>query len=147
MAALTANADITIKKGEMLALPALNDTEFFQGALITVDANGFAIPAAATANTFFAGICVEYLDTTGDDDGDQDVYVRPADGQTLALLTHATGDAAQADVGEKMYVADSSSVDDAAALDPQVLVGTIVAVESVTQVWVRLEGWTVGAAD
>ena len=69
MAALTSARDtIEIANGgKTLALPVKGSTTIYQGAIVALDANGYAIPGKKAAGLTAAGRAEETVETTGAD--------------------------------------------------------------------------------
>lgn len=73
------------RMGDTLRIPMAADAVIYQGGMVCVDADGYAVAAADTANYKFAGVACEdpqnpavTYDNTGGSDGDVYVVVRCA---------------------------------------------------------------------
>jgi len=74
----------TTESVDTLRLPMAADAVIYKGTLVCVDADGYAVAAADTADYLFAGICIDdprtpgvsTFDNTGGSDGDMYVTVR-----------------------------------------------------------------------
>lgn len=77
MAVLTKERDTTeIANGaKMLVLPVKGATTIYQGALVAIDANGFAIPATKAASLTAAGRAEETAVNAAGADGDTTIRV------------------------------------------------------------------------
>lgn len=78
MAALTSERDTLEIAGRApyLSLPVKASTKIYQGALVAVDASGFAIPAKKAASLKAAGRAEETIDNSSGADGDVSIRVK-----------------------------------------------------------------------
>lgn len=69
MSALTTVRDTTeiANGGKLLSLPVKGNTTIYQGALVALDANGYAIPGKTAAGLVAAGRAEETVENTGTD--------------------------------------------------------------------------------
>ncbi len=138
MAVLTKDKELNmLNPGEVREFPVIASDIIYKGALVGVDATGFAEPAADTTGLAFLGIAVGKADNSSGSSGDINVEVF-----TIGSFRIVGVGIVQGDLGKVLYVVDDSSVDDGAA-DNFVAVGTLEEFVSATDVWVRLH---VGAA-
>lgn len=101
------------------------------GDLVSIDADGYLIPAADTSGTVFVGYVHEGVDNSGGADGAETCKVYYG----TALVT--TGTTAQTDmVGVKLYVANDDSVDLAAVTSNDIKCGFLRERVSATEAWV-----------
>lgn len=107
-------------KSIRIALPVKANTVIYDGALVAVDANGLAVPAADAAALKVMGVAVQGFDNTGGANGvigsTNERYVVV---ETGAWSFEATGGAA----GVTAMVADDNSVDIAANTTNDIPVG------------------------
>lgn len=134
MAALTASRNTVSKELDVYGYPVLTNTHIFKGAIVCVDDNGFAIPAADTANLRVVGVAEEEVDNNPGASGDRWVRVRT----DRAFLFNASS-ITQAMLGDVMYVVDDNTVDDAAGVTNEVPVGRLVEFVSTTSGYVAIE--------
>ena len=77
--ALSANSTTIVEKQSSYSLrqdfPVAASTQIFQGAIVCIDLDGFAVPAADTAGFVVIGRCEVPADNTGGADGDITVTV------------------------------------------------------------------------
>lgn len=77
--ALTANSDTITEKQSSYSLgqdfPVAASTQIFQGAIVCIDLDGFAVPAADTAGFIVIGRCEIEADNSSGADGDITVKV------------------------------------------------------------------------
>lgn len=133
-------ADITERKASTdrqdgLVLPFQMGVEkIYEGALVSVNAAGYAVNAGDDANTVVVGIADETVDNSAGSNGDKEIKVR-----RTGVFTFVAGfSAAQADVNSLVYASDNQTVDLAANLTNDVLVGRIVEVLSTSKVRVDI---------
>lgn len=110
MAALTNARDTSeIANGaKYLALPVKGKTTIYQGALVAIDANGFAIPAKKVAGITAAGRAEETVDNQG---GDGELVIRVARGVFVFNNTATTANkVTQAHVLKPCYIEDDQTV-------------------------------------
>lgn len=127
MTALSADRQVERYEGEIIALTVKAGTTIYKGSLVNVDATGYAVPAADAASVVFMGVAMEG-GTAG-----QTIRVYRRGIFKFAIPATAT----IADVGQRVYVADSATVTKTASNG--VYVGRIIRVDSATSVWVDLE--------
>lgn len=133
MAALSDNVQVQRKDGEIIAHKCAVDT-IYEGALVKINAAGFAAPCAAEVGAVFAGVAVEQIANESPyAAGDQSVRVYK---KGVFLVTGSSF--AQTDVGQDVYATDDQTVTKTNAADKQ-RVGTIVEYLSSTQVWVKID--------
>ena len=77
MAALTNVRDTSELGGKYIALPVKGATTIYQGAIVAVDANGYAIPGKKAADLKAAGRAEETVENKG---GDGEAVIRVARG-------------------------------------------------------------------
>lgn len=142
MAALSADKVINYKKveGAEQLYPAAVDI-IYKGALVSINAAGFAAPASDTAAETIAGIALETVDNSGGSAGDKNVLV--ISGVTASMLTAA--DLAQTSVGVQAMVLTDNEVSIAATTVNDVPVGRIVKYTSATEVDVYIPVHGAGA--
>ena len=133
-------ADITERKASTdrqdgLVLSFLQGAEsIFEGALVAINAAGYAVNAGDDANAVIVGVADESVDNSGGAAGDLSIKVRRSGVFTFV----AAWSAAQADVNTLVYAVDNQSVDLAATTTNDVLVGRVVEVLSSSKVRVDI---------
>ncbi len=133
-------ADITERKASTdrqdgLILSFLQGAEsIFEGALVAINAAGYAVNAGDDANAVIVGVADESVDNSGGAAGDLSIKVRRSGVFTFV----AAWSAAQADVNTLVYAVDNQSVDLAATTTNDVLVGRVVEVLSSSKVRVDI---------
>lgn len=105
MTALAADKKVQYREAVIQEIPVAADAVIYLGAMVCVNASGYAVPAAAVDGYKFAGWAQEPVDNTGGSNGDLNVIVRRK-GQLKVLATGLT----QAKVGDPMYISDDQTV-------------------------------------
>lgn len=134
--ALTADTNLVKQDGELLSLPMAAE-KIYQGALVKINAAGYAAKSAAEAGSTFAGIAYEQKDNSAGAAGDKVIRVENTGAFILPIAS-----ATQADVGSKVYAAADDVVTLTEGADKKPIVGVIVKVVSATKVLVRLSAFT-----
>lgn len=133
MANATANRDEARQQGESRAYKAAA-VRLYEGTLISLNTSGYATNASDTANEKFVGVARKEVDNSAGAAGDKDVLVWAS-----GVVEVAAGwSAAQGDVGKQVYASDNQTVNLAANLTNDVLVGRIVEVVSASKVRVAI---------
>lgn len=101
-----------------------------KGHLVAVNASGLALPAAQSASLRVVGVCKETV-TSG---ASGTAYVIAE----IGVFEFATAAIVQADVGLDCTVINSFTVGDAAASDPDIVVGEVKEIVSATRVRVHV---------
>jgi len=134
MTAITARKDVRRQEAVILPFPLAAATKIVEGALVNVNAAGYAVNATDTTGERCVGVASQECDNTTGAAGDADAIVWT--GGAIDVLTNFS--ATIANVGDKVYVVDNQTVDLAAVTTNDVLVGVIVAVLSTSKVRVIL---------
>ena len=134
MTAITARKDTRRQEAVRLPFPVEENTKIPEGALVSVNAAGYAVNASDTASERVVGVACETADNTGGADGAIDVIVWTDGAHSFVSGFSAT----IANVGDKVFAVDNQTVDLAATTTNDVLVGVVVGVESSSQVRVLL---------
>jgi len=123
----------------------LSNVKIYKGALVGVNAAGFAVPMAhATASLKFIGIANETVDNSAGAAGDKQITVT----KTGSFVVKPTGfTAAQADIGKEAYANTDWEIQIATAgLTNSYKVGTIVSLETTSTgaagVRIRVDNYT-----
>ena len=106
MAALTNVRDTSELGGKYIALPVKGATTIYQGAIVAVDANGYAIPGKKAADLKPAGRAEETVENKG---GDGDAVIRVSRG-TFVFENYTSGKITAADVLGLCYMEDDETV-------------------------------------
>jgi len=132
MAACTADRNTPYREGIELDFPVKGSTRIFAGAMVAVDANGYAVPAGNTAGHRFVGVAMEQVNNTAGADGAALVRVR-----TAGVFEFGATSISQANVGAEMFVVDDQTFDD---VDPGqgIKCGRLVKYVSATKGWLKI---------
>lgn len=133
MADITARKDEQHQQGIQFAL-LMGAEEIFEGALVSVDANGYAVNAGDDAGAVFAGVAQETVDNSGGAAGDKEIVVRSGG----IVQVNAAFSAAQTNVGDEVTLSDNQTVDVAGTTVNDVVCGRIQKVVSSSVVRVAL---------
>lgn len=106
MAALTNVRDTSELGGKYIALPVKGATTIYQGAIVAVDANGYAIPGKKAASLKAAAGPRRPSRTRG---GDGDAVIRVSRG-TFVFENSTSGKITAADVLSLCYMEDDQTV-------------------------------------
>lgn len=137
MADITATKDTERQEGQILHYLVEEATTIEEGAAVSVNAAGYAVNASDAANDIFVGVAHKKVDNSAGADGAE--YVEVWTNGVHSFVSRFS--AAQANIGDKVYAFDNQTVDLAANLTNDVLVGKIVEVVSTAKVRVALTPW------
>ena len=135
MTALSADKKTEYTEGVELSIPVDDGDTIYAGALVCVNADGYAVPGADTAGLIFMGVAREAADNSAGQDGDVSVVVRRRGLFKMAFATAIT----IANVGDNVFIADDQTVDVAGNLDNDIFVGIIASYIDTTHAWIDIE--------
>lgn len=133
MAALSSERETVTRKGAAIVLPVLAGVVIFGGALVAVDEDGFAQPAANTAGLIVVGVADATVDNTDGDDGDLEVTARCGAQFKLDTTTLTS-----ADVGRMAWVVDDQTVGRLSAASNAIPVGRVVEADGASA-WIEVK--------
>ena len=131
MTATTTAREAKRKDGGIIAYP-MAAVKSPKGALVNINAAGFATNSSDTAGETFAGVAYETVDNSAGSAGDLGIRVETTG---TFVFIDGGGNGAQTDVGIAFKVTDNQTVTDAATTN-NISVG--VAVESISATSVRI---------
>lgn len=105
MAVLTADKKSERKQGIVYALPATANAHIFSGALVCVDAGGYATPAADAAGLTFLGVSRKETNNAGGANGAQ-----TSEGYLKGIFSFGAPGITSADLVKEAYVVDDNSI-------------------------------------
>lgn len=142
MAALTKDRETQQKHAGVKSYPVAAATKIFKGSMVAINATGFAVPAADTANLRVAGVAYEQIDNSAGADGDLSIRVHVG-----RYFRFAASSITQAMVGQTMYVVDDQTFDEAIGTNAN-QAGILVEFVSATEGWIYIpeEGMGIGTA-
>ena len=125
MSALTKARDTSeiMQGGKFLSLPVKGNTTIYQGSIVALDANGYAIPGKKATGLIAAGRAEETVENKG---GDGDAVIRVSRG-TFVFENSTSGKITAADVLGLCYMEDDQTVT-ALATDASIA-GTVIRVD------------------
>lgn len=131
MTATTTARESKRKDGEIIAYK-MAAVKIPKGALVNINAAGYATNASDTAGETFAGVAYETVDNSAGSTGDKEIRV-----ETTGTFVFADGGAngAQTDLGVEFKIVDNQTVTDAATSN-NIKAGTCV--ESIDSATVRI---------
>ncbi len=119
--ALSADKAVYPTDGKLRLIPVAATTTIYKGAMVSLKTDGYATPAADTADYRFVGIAIHQVDNSSGADGDLSVTVL-----TAGEFTAVYASAAQTQVGELCYTADDATVAAVGTTTNDVLAGIVV---------------------
>ena len=133
--ALSADKTTEYMEGVDLSIPVDDGDKIYAGAIVCVNAAGYAVVGADTAGQIFMGIAREQADNSSGADGAINVTVRRRGLFKMKLATAIT----IANVGDNVFIADDESVDLAGNVTNDIFVGIIASYIDTTHAWVDIE--------
>lgn len=134
MTALTADRNTPARAGDLYSRKVKASTTIHAGALVALDADGWAVPGA-TATTLIADGRADEAVVNAGADGAAVVTVRKG---VFRYANSAAGDAiAQTDIGAVCYIVDDQTVAKTDGTSSRSVAGTITDVDA-DGVWVRI---------
>lgn len=135
MAALTEARTTPRRDAKQFGRLVAGTKKIFEGALVCLNATGFATPGAVATTLVADGIATETVDNTAGADGDKTVEVEKG---TFRFANSAAGDAiTQAEIGDTCYIVDDQTVAKTNGTNTRSAAGAIVDVDAVG-VWVKI---------
>lgn len=107
MTALTQDRRTDSRSGIDFSHPVAAGAKIYQGALVVLNATGFATGGSTAADLTAAGRALEHVDNTGGADGDQQVRV---DRGLFRWGNHDTDTVNRTHIGKPCYVVDDQTV-------------------------------------
>lgn len=135
MTALSADKLTEYTEGVELSIPVDDGDTIYAGALVCVNADGYAVAGADTAGLIFMGVAREQADNSAGQDGDINVTVRRRGLFKMAFATAIS----IANVGDNVFIADDQTVDVAGNVTHDIFVGIIASYIDTTHAWVDIE--------
>ncbi len=131
---LAADRNTPRREGDLLALPVAAGVKIYAGALVAVNAAGYAVPGSTAANLKAAGRAEGQVDNTGGVDGAQTVTVR----RGVFKWANAGADpVGQAHVLSDCYIVDDQTVAATDGAGTRSKAGKVLGVD-VNGVWVEI---------
>lgn len=132
MAALTTDRITETKHPGLKSYPVKASTKIYDGALVAVDSNGYALPAADTSGLKVVGVADSTVDNSSGAAGDLWINVK-----VPIIARFDASSITQAMVGQVMYVVDDHTFDDAIGTNA-IKAGRLVEFISTTEGWLEV---------
>jgi len=131
MTATTTAREAKRKDGEIIAYP-MAAVKIPKGALVNINAAGYATNSTDAAGETFAGVAYETVDNSAGNAGDLSIRVETTG---TFVFVDGGGNGAQTDVGVEFKISDNQTITDAATTN-NIKAG--IAVESISATSVRI---------
>lgn len=132
--ALSADRNTPMKDGELVNVPVATNVKIYAGALVALNASGYATPGAVATNLTYLGRAEEQVDNTGGADGAKTVNVRRK--KAFKWKNHGADAIVQADLGKTCYIVDDETVAKTDGTATRSAAGKVVGLDS-DGVWVE----------
>ncbi len=133
MSALTRDRATSYREGIEVEFPVAAATKIYAGAMVCVNAAGFAVPAADTSGYRFAGVALEQADNSSGGNGAEMVRLR-----RTGVFEFDAANLTQAKMGEDMYAVDDQTFADTNGTTNHIKVGALVKFVSTTKGWIDI---------
>ncbi len=120
MTALTADRNTKVKQGALFAQQMAAATVIYNGAMVNVDANGYAVAATDTADHKFIGVSDQTIDNSTGANGALIVQ-----GKREGVMNFASSLLTRSQIGDPVYVVDDQSVSAAIVAQPTNVTGVV----------------------
>lgn len=130
--ALTKDRNTAYMTPGLVAVPVAASAKIYAGALVVINASGYAAPGSTATGLTYFGRADEFADNTEGANGAVTVLVR----RGVAFGWANDGSITQAHLGKTCYIVDDETVAATDATGTRSAAGKIVAVDSVA-VWVE----------
>ena len=134
MTATTTAREAKRRDGEVIAYP-IAAVKIPKGALVNINAAGFATNATDAASETFAGVAYETVDNSAGSAGDTSIRVQTTG---TYVFVDGGGNGDQTDIGLDFHIVDNQTVTDAATTN-SLAAGTAVESISATSVRIRID--------
>lgn len=131
--ALTKDRNTPARSGELQPHPVAATKKIFIGALVALNATGYAQPGATATGLTAVGVAEEQVDNGAGNDGDVSVTVRRG---VFKFKNHSDA-VARADVGKTCYIVDDETVAKTDGTGTRSAAGKVIGQEA-DGVWVEI---------
>ena len=104
--ALNKDRNTPIRVGDSVIHPVAAGAKIYAGALVAINAAGFAVPGSSSSNLVAVGRADKRIDNLGGLDGNQAVRVR----RGIFQYANAGGSITRADIGKNCFIASDYGV-------------------------------------
>jgi hypothetical protein len=132
---LSADKEVYRKDGVQLPFKLYQAVKIYTGALVAVNAAGYALPGADTAGLIFQGISIEQVDNSLGLSGAKDVTLHRRGCHLLEFATAIT----IANIGDNVFLAGDDTVDVAGNVTNHIFCGCIAEYVDSTHAYVDIE--------
>lgn len=134
MTALSKDRNTVERPGNLLSIPAAENTEIFAGSLVVVDADGNAAPGYTDTGLTAAGRAEEYVNNNPGDAGAKNVTVKRG---VFKFANDATDPVVAADLLSTCYIVDDQTVAATDGTETRSVAGKVLGID-VDGVWVEV---------
>lgn len=131
--ALSADRNTPMKDGELVAVPVATGVTIYAGALVALNASGYATPGAVATTLTYFGRAEDRASNPGAN-GATTVMVRRK--KAFKWKNHGADAIVQADLGKTCYIVDDETVAKTNGTSTRSAAGKVVGIES-DGVWVE----------
>jgi hypothetical protein len=131
---LSSDRNTPHKDGELLPFKVAAGAKIFAGALVAINATGYAVPGATAATLTYLGRADQSVDNTAGADGDLIVLVRR--GKPLKWANSGADPVLQAGINKSCYIVDDQTVAATSDTGARSAAGKVVGLD-VDGVWVE----------
>lgn len=135
MTALTKDRNTKRRDGVQNSDPVAGSTKIYAGALVCINASGYAVPGSTATTLKARGVAQEYVDNSAGSAGDARVETRR--GVFPFVNSASTDEITRADIGANAYIVDDQTVAKTSATNTRSVAGVIRDVDS-DGVWVEI---------
>jgi hypothetical protein len=136
MAALTVDRNTPRRDGDIISMGVAGAKKIFAGAMVALDANGYATPGVTATDLLGIGRAEAHVDNSSGADGDLSVDVRKG---VFRFANSTAGDQiAAADIGSDCYIVDDQTVAKTDGTGTRSVAGKVFDVDP-DGVWVKFE--------
>lgn len=132
MAALTQDRNTPNRDGEQFGVPVAATAKIYAGAIVMLNATGYAVPGATATGQVCAGRAEARVDNSSGADGALAIEVRSG-----VFKFANNGDLTIAEVGDTCYIVDDQTVAKTDGTGTRSAAGKVVGVDT-DGVWVRM---------
>lgn len=131
---LSSDRNTPYRESETLALRVASGAKIFGGALVAVNAGGYAVPGSVSATLTYVGRAECKVDNTGGADGAKTVEVRRD--KAFKWVNSSADPIGQADLFKTCYIVDDQTVARTNGANTRSVAGRVVGLD-VDGVWVE----------
>ncbi|CUR45513.1 hypothetical protein BN2364_1072 [Alloalcanivorax xenomutans] len=131
---LSSDRNTPYKQGELIVAPVAAATVVYAGALVVVNADGYAEPGSTATGLAYLGRADDAADNSAGADGDQGVPVRR--GLAFKWENSAGDPVTQASLGRACYIEDDETVSATDGGGTQSIAGTVIQIDE-DGIWVE----------